>query len=271
MPPDTTQQTPSGLSDHEAAQRLRRDGPNELPQDNRRTVWRIMLEVAREPMFQLLCAAGVIYLVLGDVGEALMLLGFVAITITISIVQEQRTENVLEALRDLTSPRALVIRDGERRIRREVACGDLVSKATGAGRCASPDGVRVVVPTSRRHRESVWYARRPQLLPCSSSSTSGGPGGDDPPSCLIAGRSRPWPGGSHRHRRTSEIGRIGRARRRRAERTPLTRDAGQDPVGGPRRSAPWSWCCTDCCAATGWAASWAGSRWRWRCCPRNSC
>src|SRR5450631_1975791 len=127
MPAEVTPPNPAGLSDHEAALRLRRDGYNELQQGSRRTVLRIMLEVAREPMFQLLCAAGIVYLVLGNIGEALMLLGFVAITITITIVQEKRTENVLEALRDLTSPRALVIRGGRRKriAGREVVCGDL--------------------------------------------------------------------------------------------------------------------------------------------------
>jgi P-type Ca2+ transporter type 2C len=94
----------AGLSDHEAAVRLRRDGPNELPQAERRTLLRIVIEVGREPMFQLLVAAGVIYLALGDLGEALMLLAFVAITIIITVVQEKRSEQVLEALRDLTSP-----------------------------------------------------------------------------------------------------------------------------------------------------------------------
>jgi magnesium-transporting ATPase (P-type) len=81
MKPAVTPPNRAGLSDHEAARRLRRDGYNELPQSSRRTVLRIMLEVAHEPMFQLLCAAGIVYLVLGDIGEALMLLAFVAITI----------------------------------------------------------------------------------------------------------------------------------------------------------------------------------------------
>ncbi|MGS0756376.1 P-type ATPase, partial [Roseateles sp. GG27B] len=64
-------------------------------------------------MLQLLLAAGAIYLLLGDRGEALMLLAFVLVTVVISVSQEQRTEHVLEALRDLTSPRALVLRDGQ--------------------------------------------------------------------------------------------------------------------------------------------------------------
>jgi Ca2+-transporting ATPase len=124
---------PPGLSEAEVEERLRQDGYNELPQHRRRTLLRIILEVMREPMFQLLIAAGVVYLALGDRGEALMLLGFVTITVTISITQEKRSERVLEALRDLSSPRALVIRGGERRriAGRELVRDDIVLLVEG--------------------------------------------------------------------------------------------------------------------------------------------
>ncbi|KGM40747.1 ATPase [Aquabacterium sp. NJ1] len=117
-----------GLTEAQAAERLREHGPNELPQAARRTGWRIAAEVAREPMLQLLAGAGAIYLVLGDVGEACVLLAFVILSMLISLVQETRTERVLEALRDLSSPRALVLRGGERKriAGREVVPGDLV-------------------------------------------------------------------------------------------------------------------------------------------------
>ena len=71
---------PTGLSDSEAAVRLRQDGPNELPRGEQRSLLRIILDVFREPMFQLLIAAGFIYLVIGDLGEALMLLGFAGLS-----------------------------------------------------------------------------------------------------------------------------------------------------------------------------------------------
>lgn len=118
----------TGLTEAQAAERLREHGPNELPQAARRTGWRIAAEVAREPMLQLLAGAGAIYLVLGDVGEACVLLAFVVLSMLISLVQETRTERVLEALRDLSSPRALVLRGGERKriAGREVVPGDLV-------------------------------------------------------------------------------------------------------------------------------------------------
>ena len=123
----------SGLSEVEAQTRLDSEGYNELPRQDRRTPLRIVLEVLREPMFALLVGGGVIYLLLGDLKEALILVVFAALSVVITVVQETRTENVLEALRDLTSPRALVIRDGVRRriAGREVARGDLVVLAEG--------------------------------------------------------------------------------------------------------------------------------------------
>ena len=123
----------SGLSEAEAADRLKKEGYNELPSTGQRSILGIVLEVIREPMFLLLVACGVIYLVVGDVQEALMLLGFVFVIMGITIYQDRKTERALEALRDLTSPRALVIRDGlQRRIPgREVARDDIVVLAQG--------------------------------------------------------------------------------------------------------------------------------------------
>ena len=123
----------SGLSEIEALRRLKQDGPNELTRKPPRSVWRIAFQVIREPMFLLLLAAGLIYLFLGDWVEAVMLLGAVVATAMISIVQEKRTDNVLESLRDLASPRALVIRDGQQQriAGSEVVCGDVIVLAEG--------------------------------------------------------------------------------------------------------------------------------------------
>jgi Ca2+-transporting ATPase len=68
--------------------------------------------VLREPMLALLLAGGIAYLLLGDLTEALILLAFATFSVAAAIIQENRTEHVLEALRDLSAPRALVIRDG---------------------------------------------------------------------------------------------------------------------------------------------------------------
>ena len=115
----------AGISETEAAERLAMDGSNELPSSGRRSIFSTAFEVIREPMLLLLVSCGAVYLVLGDVQEALMLLGFVFFVMGLTLYQERKTENALEALRDLSSPRALVIRDGaERRIAgREVVQG----------------------------------------------------------------------------------------------------------------------------------------------------
>ncbi|UIJ46308.1 cation-translocating P-type ATPase [Sphingomonas cannabina] len=122
-----------GLSRAEAEHRLACEGPNELPRQGRRTVLSILLGVLREPMLFLLVAGGLVYLALGDHQEAVMLIAFAGFSVAVTVVQEARSERALEALRDLASPRALVVRDGERqRIPgREVVRGDLVVLAEG--------------------------------------------------------------------------------------------------------------------------------------------
>ena len=112
---DNDQRALTGLSESYAQARLRSEGFNELPRPDQRTFSRIIVDVLREPMLALLISGGSVYLLLGDVKEALILIGFALLSVGITVLQETRTEHVLEALRDLTSPRALVIRDGERR------------------------------------------------------------------------------------------------------------------------------------------------------------
>ncbi|MDD5368767.1 MAG: cation-translocating P-type ATPase [Anaerolineaceae bacterium] len=122
-----------GLTEQEARERLALDGYNELPGAKKRTFWHILLEVVREPMFLMLIACGLLYLFLGDQEEALMLMGFVLVIIAITFYQEQKTERALDALRDLSSPRALVIRDGQQQriAGREVVRDDIVLIAEG--------------------------------------------------------------------------------------------------------------------------------------------
>tara|TARA_R110001592_G_scaffold124444_1_gene333324 strand:+ start:1277 stop:3808 length:2532 start_codon:yes stop_codon:yes gene_type:complete len=118
----------TGLSDEQARERQARYGPNEIPNRDERSLARIIGEVLREPMLALLLAAGFVYLLLGDRLEAAILLLFATFSVAISVIQETRSERVLAALRDLSSPRALVVRNGERRRipGREVVVGDLL-------------------------------------------------------------------------------------------------------------------------------------------------
>ena len=134
MPNESSALAPTtGLSEADAQARLRAEGYNELPAADRRTLSRILLEVLREPMLALLLGAGVTYFMLGELQDAVVLAIFATMSVAITVVQETRTEHVLEALRDLTSPRALVIRDGERKrvAGREVVRGDIIVLAEG--------------------------------------------------------------------------------------------------------------------------------------------
>ena len=117
-----------GLTKVQAKEKLLADGYNELPSSKPKSVFHIAFGVVKEPMFLLLVACGTLYLVLGDVQEGLMLLGFVFVVMGIEFYQEKKTEKALDALKSLASPRAMVIRDGEteRIPGREVVAGDII-------------------------------------------------------------------------------------------------------------------------------------------------
>jgi len=213
----------SGLSQAEAALRLKTEGPNELPTSGKRQLLSITLDVLREPMFLLLVSAGAIYLLLGDINDALMLLGFVCIVMGITIYQEYKTERVLEALRDLTSPRALVIRDGvEQRIAgREVVRDDILVLAEGD---RVPADAILIECNSFSADESLLTGesvavRKAACQPAAqidyeqAGRTAPPPGGDDHPyvysgTLVVQGRgmARVLATGPH-----SEIGKIGKA------------------------------------------------------------
>lgn len=118
----------AGLSETEAARRLHADGPNELPTAKPKSSLRIVADVLREPMFGLLLATGAVYLVLGSHEEAIALLLAILAIIGITLYEQTKTERTLQALRDLSSPRALVLRGGQRRriAGKDVVCGDVV-------------------------------------------------------------------------------------------------------------------------------------------------
>ena len=118
----------AGLDPAEAARRLAAQGPNLLPGSAPRTLWAMVIGVLLEPMFLMLLVAGALYLALGDRAEAAFLLSFVFVVIGITLAQERKTQRALESLRELSAPRALVIRGGEE-IRvpgRDVVVGDLL-------------------------------------------------------------------------------------------------------------------------------------------------
>jgi Ca2+-transporting ATPase len=180
---------PTGLSSPEARARLVRDGTNELPETGRRTRLRIVIEVLREPMLALLLAAGLIYMALGDRNEALILLTFACLSIIITVVQEARTERVLEAMRSLAAPHALVLRDGEavRIPAREVVEADLL--VLDAGDRVAADAL-LLEADALEVDESLLTGESVPVRKCAASGGENAaaaiPGGDDRP-CIFGG------------------------------------------------------------------------------------
>jgi Ca2+-transporting ATPase len=221
----------TGLTPERAAQVLRIDGPNELPSAKKHGIIATIFGVVKEPMFLLLLACGLIYLFLGEIQEAIMLLGFVVVTMGITIYQEQKTENTLEALRDLSSPRALVIRDSQRRriAGREVVNGDLLVFSEGDRVPADSVllwGVNLSVDESLLTGESAAVRKTAG----DSAQELQRPGGEDTP-FLYSGTLVVHGQGVAEVKATgasSEIGRIGKALQslEQQQPTPLQRETG---------------------------------------------
>jgi Ca2+-transporting ATPase len=220
-----------GLSDAEAQQRLETEGYNELPSSRKRSVFAIALDVVREPMFLLLVACGTLYLFLGDIQEAIMLLGFVLVVMGITLYQERKTERALEALRDLSSPRALVIRGGEQKriAGREVVIGDIIvlhegdrvpADATLMSTINLSADESLLTGESVAVRKTVW----------SGQSESMRPGGDDLPYVFSGTMVVQGQGVAKVHATgvKTEIGKIGKALQSvETENTPLQKETGR--------------------------------------------
>lgn len=117
-----------GLTSLEAQNLLAQHGFNELPSSKKKSLWSLLWSIVREPMVLLLIAGASIYIFIGEIHDSLLLLGSVFVVVMIAVYQERRSTRALESLRDLSSPRALVIRDGkEQKIAaREVVPGDIL-------------------------------------------------------------------------------------------------------------------------------------------------
>ena len=170
----------NGLTSASAAQKMRDFGPNELASSKPRSILAIAFDTIREPMFLLLLACSLLYLVLGDLGEALLLSAAIFIVMAITFVQEKRTERTLDALRDLSSPRALVVRDGHsaRIAGKEVVVDDLVLIAEGDRIPA--DGF-VLVSKALKLNESLLTGESVSVgkIPWNGIDPLGQAGGDD--------------------------------------------------------------------------------------------
>ncbi len=171
-----------GLSSQEARRRLLLDGYNELPADRGRNFFSTILNVLKEPMLLLLVVSSIIYFVFGELRDALFLCFSVLIVVGITFYQEQKTEQALQALKELSNPKSLVIRDGQKvsLASRELVKGDLL--VLNEGDQVTADGVVLEVTSlmvdeslltgeSLAVRKSVWNGRTKLVQP----------GGEDAP------------------------------------------------------------------------------------------
>jgi Ca2+-transporting ATPase len=221
----------TGLSAGEASRRLTDDGPNELPTAEARNLLRQAWDVVRQPMLLLLLGAGTVNFALAAPLDGSILMSFVLVVIGISIYQEHKTENALTALRELSSPRALVVRDGEQ-VRvpgPEVVRGDLVVLSEGDRVPADAELMECVnlsVDESALTGESVPVRKQTGDLPA-ANAPMGRPGGDATPwvfsgTLVVKGHGLAVVRHTGAH---TELGRIGTALRTiETERTPLQRE-----------------------------------------------
>jgi len=203
-----------GLTASQAKEKLRTEGYNNLPSSKPKNFFSIALGVVKEPMFILLVACGTLYLVLGDLREGLMLLGFVFVIMGIEFFQEKKTEKALDALKDMASPRALVIRDGvETRIAGiEVVTDDIIILQEGD---RVPADATVLHSVSLQADESLLTGESAAVRKNDWDGTEKNiqPGGDDLPfvysgSMIVQGNGIAMVTGTGIN---TEIGKIGKA------------------------------------------------------------
>lgn len=113
----------SGLTQEEAKKRLEQNGPNALIEGQRKTMLQMFLAQLKDTMIYILFAAAAISIALGEVTDAIIILMVVLINAVIGVVQESKAEAALEALKNLSSPTAMVRRNGKTM---EIPAADLV-------------------------------------------------------------------------------------------------------------------------------------------------
>jgi magnesium-transporting ATPase (P-type) len=128
---------PEGLAGAEAARRLDAHGPNRLPAARPRGALRRFLAQFRNLLIYVLLGAAAVTAILGHPVDAAVILGVVLVNAVVGFVQEGRAEQALDAISDMLTPHASVLRDGGRRLTldaAELVPGDLVLLEAGT-RC----------------------------------------------------------------------------------------------------------------------------------------
>ena len=124
----------NGLSQSQVDKQRQKHGYNELPDREKRSLVKMIFSIVREPMIFLLIAIVIVYSLLGDINESIVLAVSVIGMITLELYQNSKTEKALEALRSLSSPTCVVVRGGKHVTvpTREVVVGDLLVVSEGS-------------------------------------------------------------------------------------------------------------------------------------------
>jgi len=103
-----------GLTSDQALELQEKYGKNELVHEIKENMVMKIFHIILEPMFLLLLIAAIIYFVLGEPRDGIIMLVFVVGIISIDVIQEWKTDKTLEALKDLSAPKVTVMRDGKK-------------------------------------------------------------------------------------------------------------------------------------------------------------
>ena len=122
-----------GLSSNEVKKRLEKYGPNELVQKKKKTILKMILEQLTDKMIIILLIASILSFLLGETLEGTVILVIIGINIVISVVQEKKASDALEALRNMNAPHSIVLRDGKKEqiLAKDLVPGDIVCLEAG--------------------------------------------------------------------------------------------------------------------------------------------
>ncbi|MDE6663967.1 MAG: cation-translocating P-type ATPase [Lachnospiraceae bacterium] len=102
-----------GLGNREAMARSSTQGPNRLREQEAKSVWQMILGQLNDPLILILIVAMAISILLGEVGDAGIIITVVILNAAIGVIQEGKAGKAVEALKQISAPRAVVIRDGK--------------------------------------------------------------------------------------------------------------------------------------------------------------
>ncbi|MBQ2802671.1 MAG: cation-translocating P-type ATPase [Lachnospiraceae bacterium] len=143
-----------GLTDGEAFRRLQANGKNELKGSHKKTMLETFVEQLMDPLIYVLLAAAVVSVFLQEISDAIIITIVIMVNAIVGMVQEGKARRALEFLKKLTSPKAIVIREGRKSevLASELVKGDLVYLEAG---CQVPADIRLVEGANLKVEESA--------------------------------------------------------------------------------------------------------------------